>query len=188
MKTRLAIAGVVFLVATFLLGHASFQGQPESRSAGLAPSPTPRPTRPAAATTAADYLALGDDDFDRGDYHWAVEDYGRAIDLKPDYAEAFNNRAYTYMTLREYALALPDLDEAIRLRPNYVNALMNLGDIYNYYYRIDYDRALQDYDRVLAIDPKTPNLCGHRLLAMRHGWNPGIHLEVLIRGADIGCG
>jgi tetratricopeptide (TPR) repeat protein len=130
---------------------------------------------------------LGDYDFDRRDYHQAIEDYSQAITLNPDYAEAYNNRAYTYMTIQEYAVALPDLNEAIRLRPNYVNALMNRGDIYSYYYDIDYEHALQDYDRVLTTDPHASNLCGHRLLALHHGWNPVIYGEVLVRGVDIGC-
>jgi tetratricopeptide (TPR) repeat protein len=56
-------------------------------------------------------------------------------------AEAYNNRAYTYMTIRDYADALPDLDQATALRPTYVNALMNRGDIYNFYYQIDRARA-----------------------------------------------
>ena len=50
------------------------------------------------------------------------------------------------MVKKEYAPALADLDRAIQIRPNYVNALMNRGDIYSYYYSIDYGRAVADYD------------------------------------------
>lgn len=111
-------------------------------------------------------------------------------ELNPDFAEAYNNRAYTYMTMENYALALPDLDQAIRLRPDYVNALMNRGDIYNYYYNIDFDLAVADYDRVLAVDPEAPqhtSVCGHRLLAQHHGWDLSILGEILMRGKDSGC-
>jgi tetratricopeptide (TPR) repeat protein len=188
MIKLLALSGLLVLVAMLVFGPTGLHARNALISAGSAPAPTPRPTRPATLTTAADYLMLGDYDFDRNDYHQAIEDYGHAIDLKPDFAEAYNNRAYTYMTIQEYALALPDLNEAIRLRPNYVNALMNRGDIYNYYYQIDYERALQDYNRVLAIDPNAPNLCGHRMLATSHGWNPGVLGRILLGGVDAGCG
>jgi hypothetical protein len=51
---------------------------------------------------------------------------------------------------------------------------MNSGDIYNYYYPIDYDKAVADYDRVLKINPAHTRVCGHRLLALHHGWDAGV--------------
>src|SRR5262249_22932099 len=82
------------------------------------------------------------------------------------------NRAYTHMQEGDYASALPDLDRAIQLRANYVNALMNRGDIYNYYYQIDYDKAIGDYDKVIALGAaQDTSVCGHRILAVNRGWN-----------------
>jgi tetratricopeptide (TPR) repeat protein len=140
--------------------------------------------------TAQDYLAQGDLDYERGYCDEAIADYTHAIDLDPDFAEAYNNRAYIYMVKKDYAAALPDLDRALELRPNYVNALMNRGDIYNYYYAIDYDRAVADYDLVLSIDPNAADhtsVCGHRLLALNHGWNPNVLASVLTNGVTAGC-
>lgn len=145
---------------------------------------------PAALASAQDYLAQGDYDFERGDCERAITDYGRAIALNPAFAEAYNNRAYAYMARQDYARALPDLDTALQIRPEYVNALMNRGDIHNYYYQIDYERAVADYDRVLALDPRAPghtSVCGHRMLAVHHGWDPGVFVEVLTRGPAAGC-
>jgi len=140
--------------------------------------------------TAADYMARGDYDYDQNHYEAAIAAYGRAIELKPDFAEAYNNRAYTYMKLEKYELALSDLNEALRLRPHYVNALMNRGDIYNYYDHIDYDRAVADYDRVLAIDPTArdrTSVCGHRMLAYHHGWSVSVFAELFTHGTQSGC-
>jgi tetratricopeptide (TPR) repeat protein len=109
------------------------------------------------------------------------------VGLDPGFAEAYNNRAYTYMTLEQYALALDDLNKAIEIRPDYVNALLNRGDIYNYYYEIDSARALADYDRVLALDPALANRCGHRLLAAHNGWNLGTLGEIITRREKSGC-
>lgn len=147
-------------------------------------------TPPAALTTAADYLAQGDYDFDLGNYDSAIASYSRALELKPDFAEAYNNRAYAYMMVKKYEQALPDLDQALRLRPDYVNALMNRGDIHNYYYQIDRARAIADYDRVLELDPDAPNhtsVCGHRMLAIHNGWSPTIYVEILQHGVNSGC-
>jgi tetratricopeptide (TPR) repeat protein len=143
---------------------------------------------PTSPVTAAGYFAQGDYDFDRGDCAAAVADYTRSIALDPQVAEVYNNRAYTYMAQHNYALALPDLDRALQLRPDYVNALMNRGDIHNYYYAIDYKLAVADYDRVLQLDPTNPSVCGHRLLALHHGWDIGVFGTVFLQGAtQAGC-
>lgn len=150
-------------------------------------SPTPSSTMPAALNTAADYFALGDYEYDREDYEAAIAAYGRAIELKPDFAQAYNNRAYTYMKIDAYASALPDLDQAIALRPDYVNALINRGDIYNYYYQIDHERAISDYDRVLELDPGNAIACGHRSVAYRSGGDWSHFPGIVGRGSEGGC-
>jgi tetratricopeptide (TPR) repeat protein len=138
--------------------------------------------------SAADYLELGDYDYETGACAQAIADYTRAIELDPSFAAAFNNRAYTAMRQQNYAAALPDLDRAIELRPDYVNALMNRGDIYNYYYAVDRQRAMADYDRVVALgDTRGTSVCGHRLLAYYGGWQPGVVLNVLAGGPTGGC-
>lgn len=185
-KRNWLLLAITLGILAIAFGGLNIFRQPVTR----APNPVPVSSPPPALTTAQYYLARGDYDFDAGAYDRAITDYTDAIDLKPDFAEAYNNRAYVYMTLGKYDLALPDLEQAIQLRPEYVNALMNRGDIYNYYYEIDRERALADYDRVLAIDPDAPghtSVCGHRLLAMHDGWNPGVLLEIFSKGARAGC-
>jgi len=180
------LAVAVVLVATAGLGFAGLEvvRLGLSRQTTTQPAtPVPLTAPPAALNTAADYLALGDYDFDQGDDNRAIADYSRAIDLNPDYAAAFNNRAYTYMTMQDYAMALPDLDRAIDLRPNYVNALLNRGDIYNFYYQVDRARAIADYDRALAADPSAANttsVCGHRAIAANNGMTVGLYLRMVL--------
>lgn len=184
-RLRVFAFALVVIAALYIIGVSlARQFNPHPSALALAS------TRPAQLETAADYLALGDYEFDRGDYDRAVADYTHALELNPQFAEAYNNRAYTYMKLENYVLALPDLDRAIELRPNYVNALMNRGDIYNYYYAIDRQRAIADYDRVLASDPnaiKTTSVCGHRAIAWSGGMNPVLLLTAITGGNEAVC-
>ena len=111
------------------------------------------PSAPAAQlVTAQDYFQQGDYEYDQGNCSQAIADYTQAINLNSQDAQVYNNRAYTYMLLHQYDQALSDLNNAIAIRPDYVNALMNRGDLYNYYYAIDHNRAIADYDRIMAID------------------------------------
>ncbi len=179
----LAVIGILGIgILLWLLGVNVFRQTAQPSAQRVTP-----PNPPETLNSADDYLTRGDYDFDLGNYNAAIADYSRAIELKPDYAEAYNNRAYAYMKMEKYALALPDLDRAIQLRPDYVNALMNRGDIYNYYYAIDYDRAVADYDRVLQLAPEHTSICGHRMLALHHGWSLSVIPELLTRGAESGC-
>ena len=173
------------VVVLWLIGVGIFR-QPKLKPTASASTITP----PAQLRTALDFLAQGDYEFEQDHYDPAIAAYTRAIELDPDFAEAYNNRAYIFMTKEDYAPALSDLDRAITLRPDYVNALMNRGDIYNYYFQIDYERAVMDYDRVLETDPDArtnTSVCGHRMLALHHGWTLGVFLELVTRGVESGC-
>ncbi len=128
---------------------------------------------PATLKTGMDYFEQGNYDYDTGNCAKAIEDYSQSIKLNPKYAQAYNNRAYTNMRLRNYKDALTDLDKAIALNPNYINALMNRGDIHNYYV-IDRKAAIADYEKVIALGGiKETNVCGHLFLAQHDGWNLG---------------
>ncbi len=140
---------------------------------------------PHALMSANDYFTAGNYFYDLGNCKQAITDYTVAIRQNPNFAEAYNNRAYTYMRMRDYANALPDLDRAISLRPTYVNALMNRGDIYNFYYHIDRAQAISDYDRAIATgQTQHTNVCGHRILAASGGWSP-IAVGVIIRAMGL---
>lgn len=92
------------------------------------------------------------------------------------------------MRQQNYAAALTDLNRAIDLRPNYVNALMNRGDIYNYYFDVDRQKAIADYARVIALGATAnSNVCGHRMVAYYGGWTPRIYVDLLMYGVDSGC-
>jgi lipoprotein NlpI len=95
---------------------------------------------------------------DKGNYERAIQDYGQAIQLKPDYAMAFYNRGNAYASKGEYDRAIQDLNQEIRLRPDDTNAFYAFyGRGYAYNAKGDYDRAIQDYDQAIRLNPEDPN-------------------------------
>lgn len=130
------------------------------------------------AKTAEEFLARADEAFDSGNCKQAIAAYTQALALNPNYAEAYNNRAYTYMRMQNYGPALQDLDQALRIRPDYMHALMNRGDLHNYYFAQDRRKAILDYDHILRLggQKREPSVCGHRAVAIyslpgHEGWN-----------------
>ncbi len=69
-------------------------------------------------------------------YDEALADFGKAIELDPDYSPAYNNRGNVHMELQRYEDAIRDFTSAIELAPAYgaaynnrANALLALGRI-----------------------------------------------------------
>ena len=78
------------------------------------------------------YYARGLEHSKNGDHKLAIENYTRAIKLKPDYAEAYYNRAGAYLRLGERGKAKSDIVTARDL---------GMSDI------IALDEILRDHDR-----------------------------------------
>jgi len=53
-----------------------------------------------------------------------------AIEIKPDYARAYNNRAWTYLKLGKFELGLSDAERAVELAPNDSTMFDTRGRIY----------------------------------------------------------
>ncbi len=122
---------------------------------------------PSLPKTAAEFFASGNYKYDIGKCQEAITDYTSAIDANPSYAEAYNNRGYTYMRLRNYDAALLDLTKAISLRNTYAQAYMNRGDIYNFYGPvINRQKAIADYKKAISLGAvHNTSVCGHLAMA-----------------------
>jgi tetratricopeptide (TPR) repeat protein len=168
-------------VAVLLLGFLAFAMYRDTtlKDVQCSTTHTTTNTPPASLKTAMDYFLLGDYDYDIGNCTKAIDDYSTSILLNPMYPQAYNNRAYTYMRLRDYKNALLDLNVALLLNPNYIQALMNRGDIHNYYYAIDRKSAIADYEKVITLGgTHGTSVCGHLFLAKHNGWNLGTVLAL----------
>jgi len=93
----------------------------------------------------------------------AIEDYDRAIELNPNFAEAYNNRGVAYAELNEHERAIEDYEKAIALNPNFAEAYNNRGVAYAELNK--YERAIKDYDRAIALNPNDAEAYGNRGIA-----------------------
>ncbi|HUD87092.1 MAG TPA: tetratricopeptide repeat protein, partial [Xanthobacteraceae bacterium] len=88
---------------------------------------------------------------DDKDYDLAIKLLNAIIEIKPDYVEAWNQRATVYYMINDYGHSLADLREVLAREPRHFGALSGLGLILQ---DIGDDKhALEAYRKALAIDP-----------------------------------
>lgn len=111
------------------------------------PTPAPTPTAPRSAET----------EYNKGlqakaarRYSDAVNDFRRAVDIRPNFAEAWNELGFALRNTGQYAEALRAYEQALRLRPNYPEALEYMGEAYVKLGRLDAARAI--LERLKALD------------------------------------
>lgn len=63
----------------------------------------------------------------RGNEMLAVHFYSDAIDVDPDFAEAWHMRAVAYFNMGQFMAALADLKQTVRLQPNHFYAYFGMG-------------------------------------------------------------
>ena len=81
----------------------------------------------------------------------AVAAYDQALLLKPELAEAYNNRGAEKSDLSRYEDAIVDYDQAIQLKPNYAEAYYNRGIAKGNLGR--HEDAIVDYDQAIRLKP-----------------------------------
>ena len=84
-------------------------------------------------------------------YDKAIADYTEAIRLKPDFADAYANRAFAYGSLEQFDKAVADCNEAIRLQPDSAEAYKNRGGAYCNLKQ--YDKAIADCNEAIRLKP-----------------------------------
>jgi len=72
------------------------------------------------------YLALSLQLYDQGRYIESIFASRRALDLRPDYAEAWNSMGATYNKLGRYQEAADACEKALLYKPDYEQARINL--------------------------------------------------------------
>ncbi len=104
--------------------------------------------------TAHDHWKKGDQLFDQKNLGAAMEYFGRAIKLDPEFAEAYNSMGLVHYEGKNYALALECYKRAVVLKPDFVEGMINLGTAFLFLER--YPDAALAYEKVLERHPDMP--------------------------------
>jgi predicted TPR repeat methyltransferase len=78
--------------------------------------------------------------------------YQRALKIKPDFPQAFNNMANALLNIGDLDSAITHYKKAIKIKPNYSNAFANLGSALTQ--KKDYKNAVVHLEKAIEIDPK----------------------------------
>jgi tetratricopeptide (TPR) repeat protein len=97
----------------------------------------------------------GDNAFRCGGFKTAIDEYSKAIALDPDYVVAYSNRSAAYLKNGEKSKALRDAEKLVtELDPTYAKGHSRLAAALHSLRR--YDKALDSYQQVLALDATNP--------------------------------
>jgi tetratricopeptide (TPR) repeat protein len=91
------------------------------------------------------------DFFKSKNYQSAVSALTLAIELEPDYAEAYNKRATFYFIMGDYENSMRDIEATLYLEPRHFGALDGLSRILINYK--NYDGALKVYQEMKKLMP-----------------------------------
>jgi TPR repeat len=165
------VAGLALVMSVVVVGIVELQSQTIA---------------PATSSSGAEfYLKRGEDFSGARQYDRAIDDYTTAIQLKPDYAEAYNDRAFAHYLKGDFERAIADYTRAIQLRPNYPKAYNSRGVVYmsgGY----GAAKSVPDFDRAIELKPDfryayinraNARLFSHPWLALQDFHRVGMHPE-----------
>ncbi|HQH19231.1 MAG TPA: tetratricopeptide repeat protein, partial [Bacteroidales bacterium] len=88
--------------------------------------------------------------YQEGDFTGSITDYTAVISAKPDYINAYYNRAVAYDNAKLYDKALSDFNHVISLQPS-SDTYLSRGQVYEHLTM--YNQAIADYTLALESDP-----------------------------------
>lgn len=106
---------------------------------------------PSFAPTADSTFKQGLSSLESKDYDQAINSFTTALQLKPDWVEAYLNRGQAYAQKDDYDQALSDFNAVLRINPEDVRALLHRGEVFLSQNQVE--KAIEDIDQVFLLDP-----------------------------------
>jgi tetratricopeptide (TPR) repeat protein len=88
----------------------------------------------------------------KGDKDLAIADFNKAIELKPQYTEAYYYRGAIWLNKGDKNLAIADFNKAIELEPRYTGAYVMRGE--TRWIMGDKDLAIADFNKAIELEPQ----------------------------------
>lgn len=85
------------------------------------------------------------------DFKEAVQCYTRSIELDPEEAATYSNRAMAHLKLKDYRNCLEDANKALEIKPGYLKAMHRRGKALHFLGQ--YDEAIRDFQLILEQEP-----------------------------------
>ena len=112
------------------------------------------------AQDAKDLVRQGKRAQNMGNTEEAIEIYNQAIDLEPDFTDAYTARAYSYGFRGDHDLAIQDYTKVIELDPNNADVYISRGSGYNDMHK--FNLALSDFNKAIELDPTNARAYNNR--------------------------
>ncbi|MEB3216647.1 MAG: tetratricopeptide repeat protein [Nostocales cyanobacterium 94392] len=89
-------------------------------------------------------------------YQDALSSYQKAIEIQPEYAQAWNGQANVLYELNSYQEALLAYDKAIQIEPDYQESWSGRGFVLNKLQR--FQEAISSFDKALKLESEAPEV------------------------------
>jgi len=100
----------------------------------------------------ANHNNLGDLYFRKKDYQKAIDEFEKAILLKPDYGDVYHNLGNVYKELGDFDKALVVYEKSLTINPNIWPSYQNIAFIY--FLDKKYDLALENLEKAIKLQPQ----------------------------------
>lgn len=105
----------------------------------------------AQAQTAKEYFNYGVMKYSTQDYYGAIIEFSKAINIQPDYSEAYANRALAFLYGGDTIKALSDCYVSIQFNKN-IHTVYNIRATVHVELQL-YDAAIMDTDKAIEMNP-----------------------------------
>ncbi len=107
----------------------------------------------------------------KGNLLGAIAYYDQALQIQPDYHQAWNNRGNALSDLGQFEQAIGCFDQALKIQPDVHQAWYNRGNTLSYLGQ--FEQAIASYDKALQIQPDLHEVWNNRgtLLSKNFGWH-----------------
>ena len=106
------------------------------------------------------------EEFDNKEYEKAINYFTKAIELKKDFIDAYNNRGNSYKKKGDYDNALLNYTKAIEYSRNFAKGYYNRGNVYDDIR--EYDKAIDEYTKAIRLNPNDVDSYTNRGVAYYH--------------------
>ena len=102
--------------------------------------------------------------YEKGDYDKAIEYYKRAVELNPDFVEAYNNLGVSYAKQGNYNQAIECYKKAAKKDLNYATPFSNIGVAF---YKMGYlETALKYFEKAIAADSNYERAYNYKIVTL----------------------